>query len=444
MNTSLGVGPEPIEMMRRRLHHLSWFAGLALMLAGCASDDEFGPQHEPSGLATPLPDGDFMTYISRSEETIDTANRAAGKPLAPAVIADRAPFELEPERRCPRSDRGRYERAVLMIHDVNQTPYVMRDLGRRFAAECYLVRAVLLPGHGTVPGDLLEIQFQSWRDAVRRAVASFDDRAENLYLVGFGAGATLALDYVLRSSPPGELELAGLVLLAPVIEIGAVGGFWGNAQQAYTNLLGTAGDAYSDMVSGTDWIVVLPENDPVSYESVTKQAGTEVQKLALEVVGPRAVVELPVFVAISADDGVSDPDVALDWFCSRLNGPRRMIWYTTDEPQFISRCSFITERQIDRSTGILNVSHAALPVSPKDPIYGAHGTYPSCGQYAYEQGTPEWFSCSDWKKTPQNYNVRYGAISSENLAAHVMRELTYNPDFDRLADNMLAFLDNPQ
>ncbi|MDH3772400.1 MAG: hypothetical protein OET79_15615, partial [Nitrospirota bacterium] len=166
---------------------------MALMLAGCASDDQFGPQHEPSGLATPLPDDDFMTYISRSEETIGTANKAAGRLLDPTVIEDRAPFELEPDQRCRRNDRGRYERAVLMIHGLNQTPYAMRDLGRRFAAECYLVRAVLLPGHGTVPGDLLEIQYPSWRDAVRRAAASFDDRAENLYLVGFGAGATLAL-----------------------------------------------------------------------------------------------------------------------------------------------------------------------------------------------------------------------------------------------------------
>ena len=427
-----------------RLHHLALLGVLLSMLVGCASDDEFGPQHRPSGQVTPLPIDDFETYLKRSMVTIDTANREAGRPLPRAVVEHRAPFEFEPASGCPQDDRGRYERAVLMIHDVNQTPYVMRHLGRRFAAECYFVRALLLPGHGTVPGDLLEIEFESWRDAVRRAVASFENRAQTLYLLGFGAGGTLALDNVLIYSPPGELELGGLVLLAPVIEPGRFAGFWGNAQKAYEALLGTAGDVYGRAVGGTDWITVLPENDPMAYESVTKQSGIELNELALEVVGPRAVVELPVFMAISADDGVSDPEVAREWFCTRANGPRWLIWYTTEEPNFISRCSFITERQIDRSTGILNMSHAAMPLSPKDPVYGESGYYPSCGQYAYERGTLEWYSCSDKKKTPQNYNVRYGAISPENLADHVIRELTYNPDIERLADNMLAFLEDPE
>ena len=107
---------------------------------------------------------------------------------------------------------------MLLIHGLGDSPYEMRDLGERFAAACYLVRAILLPGHGTVPGDLLGVGYPAWTEATRLGVASFAGQAERLYLVGFGAGATLALDYALEDASPGEgPALGGLVLLAPAL-----------------------------------------------------------------------------------------------------------------------------------------------------------------------------------------------------------------------------------
>ncbi len=47
----------------------------------------------------------------------------------------------------------------------------------------------------------------------------------------------------------------------------------------------------------------------------------------------------------------------------------------------------------------------------------------------------------DPEKTPANSAVRYGEITEQNLAAHVMRRLTYNPDFDALVGEILAFID---
>ena len=143
---------------KRRLRALS-AAGLAALLAACAAQGEFEPRHAPSGLPTPLPQADFTAYIEQAKAQIAAANRAIGKELDAQAIEDRAPFELAPDPgRCPRSADGRHQRAVLLIHGLGDTAYAMRDLGARFAAACYLVRAILLPGHGTVPGDLLEIR----------------------------------------------------------------------------------------------------------------------------------------------------------------------------------------------------------------------------------------------------------------------------------------------
>ena len=112
------------------------------------------------GSLYPAALGRLRRYRAAAEATIAEVNASIERPLAPDVVEDRAPFELVPERgRCPRGADGRHARAALLLHDLGGTPYEMRDIARAFAADCYLVRAVLLPGHGTVPGDLLEIDY---------------------------------------------------------------------------------------------------------------------------------------------------------------------------------------------------------------------------------------------------------------------------------------------
>ena len=201
---------------------VSWATGatLALVLAACASPGELTRRHAPSARALPPPSADFAAYRAAAEATIAEANASIERPLEPGVIEDRAPFELVPERRrCPRGADGRHAKAALLLHDLGGTPYEMRDIARAFAEDCYLVRAVLLPGHGTVPGrDLLEqVDDPQWVEATRAAVASFEGEAERLVLVGFGLGATLAINHVLSAPPRSDPVPGGLVLLAPAL-----------------------------------------------------------------------------------------------------------------------------------------------------------------------------------------------------------------------------------
>ena len=132
------------------------------------------------------------------------------------MVEDRGPFELPPEGRTCRTADGEAVRAALLIHDLGETPYVLRDLGVRLARACYRVRAILLPGHGGVPGDLLSVDYRTWQEAVRLGVASLAGSAAEVTLVGFGIGGTLALDYVL-SDRPEAIPIAALVLLAPAM-----------------------------------------------------------------------------------------------------------------------------------------------------------------------------------------------------------------------------------
>ena len=408
-----------------------WLGALAL-LASCAPPVELGKRHAPSELATPLPTPDFDAYVTAAQQYIAAANQAAGNRLEPGVVEDRGPYQLLPSGRGCRKSQPVH--AALLIHDLGDTPYVLRDLGARMAQACYLVRAILLPGHGGVPGDLLRVDYRAWQKAVRLGVASLVGRAADVTLVGFGAGGSLALDYVL-SGKPEAIPVAAMVLLAPAMAQPAPG-LEVQAQRFYHALAPRGG--WPGLRPQDAWPAVYADRDPVRYESLPSNAWQQREGLILELAGQEVPVDLPVFIAIGEDDVTVDAQAARDWFCTSAAGPRRMIWYTTAPGQ--ADCDFVTERA-SGSQEALDLSHIGLPVDPRNPRYGRDSGYRSCLHYYWEKDAPSWFFCADPAKTVANSDVRYGEISAANLDAHVMRRLTYNPDFDRLSSDIVGFLD---
>ena len=67
--------------------------------------------------------------------------------------------------RAPAQIRG----GVLLLHGLSDSPYSMRTLVNTFHARGFHVVALRLPGHGTIPGGLLETSWQDWVAAVKVA-----------------------------------------------------------------------------------------------------------------------------------------------------------------------------------------------------------------------------------------------------------------------------------
>jgi esterase/lipase len=377
-----------------------------------------------------MPSPDFAAYVAAATAAIAGANQALERPIATEVIEDRAPFELVPDpRRCPPAADGRHPKAALLLHGLGGTPYEMRDLGRALVQACYLVRAILLPGHGTVPGDLLDVDGREWLQATGLAVASFERQAERLVLVGFGVGATLALHEALSDQPRPGPELVGLVLLSPAL----------GAAAPLAWLPGPG--VYGDLLPAARWSRLLSDADPVRYESLPHNALLQRARLIADLDAQEGPLQLPVYVAISASDAEVDPAAARDWLCRRVRGPRRLIWYTPG-PAPGTECGAVVERA-SASAEILDISHIALPIAPDNPRYGAKSAYLDCSHYYWEADTPSWFICMDRTKTAANSEVRQGEITAANLQRHVVRRLTYNPDFEAMVEDLLAFLADP-
>src|SRR5712692_10080507 len=199
---------------------------MLLLLAGCDSKTglRLEGRHQTTREAWRNPDGSDKPF----REYIESAAAAQGNPwwvIRGESMEDRArrirlitPHEWTPA--APEC-RNVPSEGVLLVHGLTDTPFLMRDVGdavSRMAGRCFLIRSILLPGHGTAPGDLLNVTFTQWQAAFSYGVRSFRDAVSQLHLVGFSTGAALALQGALADSLPGP-RIASVIVLSPAVRV---------------------------------------------------------------------------------------------------------------------------------------------------------------------------------------------------------------------------------
>ncbi len=447
---------------------------LPVLLAACQEGGATkASRFTPTNLPPVMPTGDFTAYINGARSHAMAVNNAAGTPISQDEVSAVGPFELRPaprDRDCRGKALAKYDRGVLLIHGLNDTPFSMWDLGHRFAKACYLVRAILLPGHGTVPGDLLNVGASAWRDAVAKAVWSFRGEVDRLVIAGFDLGANLALDAALDLTMPAEVELNGIVMLAPAFSY--------DSPEFAPAAVGPGGNVL--------WGQVFEKHNSFRYHSIAKPSVAATNGLGGELFERQAPRHLPLFMVLSAEDTVTDAALARDWFCAQDVTPRQLLWYSRypDAPLPECRCtvrhrnsrddeskvcvavrpsSCVTEpardggkpplptfeacrrnpyeaKNSDSGSAILDLAHIALLAAPENPRYGATAEIHDCLHYSFESDTPEGQLCAGRTDGEGGRYLRYGEMSDGNLGNYVLRRLTYNPDFDHMAERMIDFL----
>lgn len=457
---------------------LGFLAALALPMLFAACQERGAAsnasRYVPTNLPPVMPSGDFQAYIEGARGHVAAVNMAAGTPIPDEEVAAVGPFELRPApegENCRGAARSDYDRGVLLIHGLNDTPFSMWDLAARFAKACYLVRAILLPGHGTVPGDLLNVGLPAWREAVERAIWSFRGEADRLVIAGMDLGANLALDAAFDVTMPPEVELNGIVMLAPAFDY--------EPPTFAPAAIGPGGTAL--------WGEVFDKHSSFRYNSVAKPSITAANQLGRELFQREAPLHLPTFMVLSAEDAVADAARARDWYCGQRAMPRHLLWYSRypnapfppcectvtrrDRPDERRICVSIRPSScvtpISRETGsslspspencrtnpyetengdagraILDIAHIALLAAPDNPRYGASAPIKDCLHYSWEKDTPEGQVCAGLLSDGEGTRyLRYGEMSESNLENYILRRLTYNPDFDHMTSEMIDFLE---
>lgn len=119
------------------------------------------------------------------------------------MMAGRKPFLWE----------GGGHEAVLCLHGFTGAPGIFRKLGHELQKEGLTVYAPCLPGHGTAPGDLLEVTGEQLVDASKEAYTQLKNSFDRVHIIGLSLGGALATLLAAGYSEDGSL--GSVTLLSP-------------------------------------------------------------------------------------------------------------------------------------------------------------------------------------------------------------------------------------
>jgi esterase/lipase len=336
-------------------------------------------------------------------------------------IADRRDFQTDdraleldwngPREWRPETDTGK---GILLVHGLGDSPWSFWDIGAVLARNGYLVRTVLLPGCGTRPEDMLDVEVGEWRRVVAEQASIMAAEVNELYLGGFSTGANLVIEEAALNP-----EVRGLVLFSPAL--------WTDQPLDFLSPLAAL---------FVDWILEprpdRPRQSAVRYNIVPTNAFAQFYRTC---VSARAALrahpfDKPALVVLSEHDSVLDVRRILGTFDRLFPHPgSRLIWYGNE-----TAAQGVSDRVLVRPDSlpelrIHSFSHMGALFSPDNPLYGMNGSLRICngqgkeGSERCRAGEDVWYSA--WG------NVRPGA----NMA-----RLTFNPYFDWQAGRMLEVL----
>lgn len=325
-----------------------------------------------------------------------------------------ADHQAELDWNAPRqwTPNGTPKGGVLLVHGLGDSAWSFHDVAQTLAAQGYLVRTVLLPGHGTKPEDMLDVRLEQWQQVVREQAQLLGREVPKVYLGGFSTGANLVLDYAY-----GHDEIAGLILFSPAFR----------SNSGYAWLTPWIGWARPWLAAPNEGL--RPMQTPVRYMNMPTNGFAQFYRssaLAQDRLHQRRY-DKPVFIAIAEHDSVLDTDYVLENFSHPAS---RLIWYgdlptrAANTPRVEVRKDYLPEYRISR------FSHMGLLFSADNPLYGLSGSQRICwnGQSTADTakcmaGEPVWYS--DWGYTePGKIHAR----------------LTFNPYFEWQTHVMLGVL----
>lgn len=322
------------------------------------------------------------------------------------------PFEWQP------TTPGEPEVAVLLIHGLLDCPFSYREIARHLCDQGMLVRAMLLPGHGTRPDDLLTVTYEAWVEHVRENINALKPRAKKIVLMGYSTGAALSVYHALLDE-----SLAGIVLLSPAIKV-----------KVPVNVVVTWHHITAVFSDDKDWLCREDEIDYAKYRSVPFNAVHQVNALTDAIQDMQRTTELtqPVCMVVSREDETISAKDAIQFFENTKNPASRLLLYTASANGQHKDTRVTTRITQYPDLNIQHFSHTCLPFSANNPHYGQHGDYVNAAHLNKKE-----VLYGAYNRIEVDF---YDLLYRLGLTQHKRRELTYNPDFTFMMETITQFI----
>lgn len=407
------------------------FLLLTLILAAClllnACAQPLEQRHQASGLNShfTFKGNTAEQYIEHSQALIRQARMPnthtdihpdTHQPLT--AITGNSPFTIPAAAHC---DDNISKRSIIMTHGLTDSPYWLRSLGQFFSQQCFHVQAVLLPGHGTRPGDLTQVTWQDWQQALHANIDIMQQQTSNIYLMGFSTGATLSLLAASTDYP----DIKGLFLFAPALKVHPL------------TVITRAHRAWSWLLPRQAWLDIQPDDDPYKYESFAMNGAAQIHALisTLNSKLEPATLTMPVFIAASAEDHTVSTSTTLALFKALPHSENSMVLYSATATDNKSSRIKTLNSHLPKQR-ILSSAHTALLIPPNNPHYGEQGHYAICNHYLGDD---------DRYQRCKNGQFDYrGEITRDNLKQGIIQRLSYNPRYQEMLEALEAFINKLQ
>lgn len=347
-------------------------------------------------------------------------------------VKSRGPIEAtlaSPAEFLPAAECWQTKGIAVLVHGLSDSAFSMRDLAQTLADGCYIARIALLPGHGTKPGDLLNVRLNDWSNTVKYLVAEASREHENVITVGFSLGALLTMAEAIKPNTP----IDAAITISPAFYLTT--------------------SPYAELTRWLHpfkrWLDNEKPDDAYRYEGMptiavaqTVKAKHRFHKL-LELSGS---VTKPWLVIQSDDDLVVETSKNQWLFLQHAkHTASRLITYSSDndstdanEPPI--RPSPAQSKLIELNAWsdefkVSGLTHVSIHQSPDNPHYGVQGDYRNCGSGGprpraavtlCQEADTLWLGPWD-QESPDN--GPYGMS-------------TFNPDYSNMAQHILDFLDD--
>lgn len=364
---------------------------------------KLGMAYHPSGVYDTIRTefSSFSDYIHYSRDLISAARLDVAGDQREKILYANSPFELN----------AGAKKAALFIHGLYDSPCEIESAARWYADRGYHVRALLLPGHGTVPGDLLSIRYQDWIASAEYGLRSFTEKYDEVCVAGFSTGGTLAI-YLALLYPS---LVSRLILFAPALRLIAL-----------LNYLAQFSKQSSFILPAADWLTIQAEIDFAKYSSFcvnslvqTYRLGNIVRKMLQE-----NALRVPSFWVVTQHDEVLETKTLLKLFRQYAGEQGRLIYYAPKAHDF-KDARFEWRSSQRPESHIVDFSHVCLPVSPQHWHYGVEGDFLAMirAQMAKKGKVIK----------------RYGSLRNIDLFSRAsLVRLSYNPDFSAMMNLSLA------
>ncbi|MDD9178402.1 alpha/beta fold hydrolase [Aliivibrio sp. A6] len=359
-------------------------------MLGACSQSTTDANYVPSDSLPNYSQSSFQQYVDETKQWL-TEHRIFKSNNLEKELSVNLPFEIKPNK-----PNGK---GVLLVHGLGDSPFSFIDVAQHLADQGYLVRSILLPGHGSKVADLMLPSLEDWQNVVHHHTQLLKAQTDKVWLGGYSTGANLVTSEALKDD-----NIAGLLLFSPAFKPGSSTVKFAKIASYFVT-----------------WADQDPETNPIRYNSLPMHGAAvyydTVKVVQQDLKGKKYTK--PVFMITSEGDHVIDTTFATSVFKNQFtNVKNHLVWQGENTFPANNATTFSMNRP---DLKIVDGSHMGLLFSPINPEYGKNGAVRICSngqteeqEFACEEGADVWFSA-------------YGVKEKGKIFAR----LTYNPYFEQ-------------